>query len=242
MKNSYRIPLLLATAICVYVVGYHLFKDDPTRVAAAVDSGSDASGGQNIEVVGGPELISDSEAASENENAPNNASTSQRPPAEPVPTFRLGESNLPSSTNTNSNSNPNNTSPTTAATRQYTVQSGDSMQRIAQRVYGDANKWRAIATANPLVDPLKLRLGMKLNLPTLDEAAALEEPAGPAPSQTVKYTVRPNDSLSKIAQQFYGDANKWRTIYNANKRLLRNNPNNLRVGQELTIPPLLTSD
>ncbi len=31
------------------------------------------------------------------------------------------------------------------------------------------------------------------------------------------YTTQAGDSLSKIAKQFYGDADKWEDIYNSNK-------------------------
>ena len=43
------------------------------------------------------------------------------------------------------------------------------------------------------------------------------------------------DSLSKIAKREYGDANKWRTIYEANKDLV-NNPDLIYPGQELKLP------
>jgi nucleoid-associated protein YgaU len=49
------------------------------------------------------------------------------------------------------------------------------------------------------------------------------------------YVVVKGDSLSKIAQREYGDANKWRTIFEANKDLI-NDPDLIYPGQELTIP------
>ena len=38
--------------------------------------------------------------------------------------------------------------PVTAATRTYVVQPGDSVYRIAERVYGDAEQWKKIRDAN----------------------------------------------------------------------------------------------
>ena len=49
------------------------------------------------------------------------------------------------------------------------------------------------------------------------------------------YTVQPGDSLSKISKQFYGDANQYMKIFEANRDQLRN-PNEIRPGQRLAIP------
>ena len=50
------------------------------------------------------------------------------------------------------------------------------------------------------------------------------------------YTVKPGDTLSKISQQVYGDAGKYEEIFYANRDKIEN-PYDLQVGQELTIPP-----
>ena len=47
----------------------------------------------------------------------------------------------------------------------YTVRSGDTLQRIASRLYGDAQRWRDIAEANPGLDPRRLRVGQMIKLP-----------------------------------------------------------------------------
>jgi nucleoid-associated protein YgaU len=61
----------------------------------------------------------------------------------------------------------------------------------------------------------------------------------PAPTGTIgsgkTYVVVKGDSLSKIAKREYGDANKWRTIYEANKDLI-NDPDLIYPGQELKVP------
>jgi nucleoid-associated protein YgaU len=50
------------------------------------------------------------------------------------------------------------------------------------------------------------------------------------------YTVASGDTLSKIAKQFYGDANAYMHIFEANRDKL-NNPDMIKPGQVLTIPP-----
>lgn len=49
------------------------------------------------------------------------------------------------------------------------------------------------------------------------------------------YTVQSGDSLSKISKQFYGDANQYMKIFEANRDQLKD-PNQIRPGQELKIP------
>jgi nucleoid-associated protein YgaU len=49
------------------------------------------------------------------------------------------------------------------------------------------------------------------------------------------YTVKPGDTLSKISRQFYGDANQYAKIFNANRSILQD-PNTISPGQELLIP------
>lgn len=52
------------------------------------------------------------------------------------------------------------------------------------------------------------------------------------------YTVQPGDSLFSIAQNAYGNGNQWQKIYDANKQVIGNDPNSIRPGQVLFIPPL----
>jgi nucleoid-associated protein YgaU len=74
-----------------------------------------------------------------------------------------------------------------------------------------------------LVDPAFSDLTLNL---TIDPALA--------PKQQI-YTVAAGDSLSKIAKQFYGNANECMKIFEANKDRLTD-PNVIKVGQQLVIP------
>ena len=60
-----------------------------------------------------------------------------------------------------------------------------------------------------------------------------EERAAAARSRT--YEVKPGDTLSKIAKQVLGDANRWPEIFEANKDQIKD-PNLIHPGQELRIP------
>ena len=70
-------------------------------------------------------------------------------------------------------------------------------------------------------------------------APAATPPAAPEPVATSgsgkTYVVVNGDSLSKIAKREYGDASKWRRIYEANKDLIKD-PDLIYPGQELKVP------
>ena len=74
-----------------------------------------------------------------------------------------------------------------------------------------------------LVDPTYSDLTLNL---TVDPSLAPKEQV---------YTVAAGDSLSKIAKQFYGNANEYMKIFNANRDKL-NDPNTIKPGQQLVIP------
>ncbi len=67
--------------------------------------------------------------------------------------------------------------------------------------------------------------------PSLPPLAAPTSTTG----QGQTYVVVAGDSLSKIAKHFYGDANKWHRIHEANRDQIKN-PDLIHPGQKLTIP------
>ena len=64
-------------------------------------------------------------------------------------------------------------------------------------------------------------------------------PAAPQPTSTSgsgrTYVVVKGDTLSGIAKREYGHANKWPTIYEANKDVIKD-PDLIHPGQQLRIP------
>jgi nucleoid-associated protein YgaU len=54
------------------------------------------------------------------------------------------------------------------------------------------------------------------------------------------HTIAADESLSHLALKYYGHASEpyWRLIYNANKGVIGDNPNRVRVGLTLNIPVL----
>lgn len=109
-------------------------------------------------------------------------------------------------------------------TEYYTIQTGDTLSKIAKHFYGDAGKYPVIFEANKEVikDPNLIYPGQMIRIPKVDGSEQV-------------YTVQPGDTLSKIAQQFYGATNKYTVIFEANRDVLKD-PNVIQPGQKLRIP------
>jgi hypothetical protein len=74
-------------------------------------------------------------------------------------------------------------------------------------------------------------------------AATAEPPPRPEPATPARrHLVRSGDSLSKLAQQYYGDAQLWPVIYQANARAIGPDPDRLRVGQPVEVPDIACID
>ncbi len=68
---------------------------------------------------------------------------------------------------------------------------------------------------------------------------SVPEPIMQAQTEPIKterfYIVRKNDTLSSIAQKYYGTATKWPKIFDANRRTIRD-ANKIPIGTKLIIP------
>ncbi len=86
-----------------------------------------------------------------------------------------------------------------------------------------------IASAARLGTPASaLASGIPAPLPTVSTAAS-------EPVEARMHTVTEGDSLSRISMRYYGTANRWQEIYNANRDVLQGS-SILRVGMQLRIP------
>jgi Cu2+-exporting ATPase len=74
--------------------------------------------------------------------------------------------------------------------------------------------------------------------PAVSPSPLASPAASPSPAAgEQRYTVEVGDTLGTIAQKFYGDPTQWRKIYEANRSAVGDNPDAIRVGTELRIPP-----
>jgi len=91
--------------------------------------------------------------------------------------------------------------------------------------------WNRIKAVDSSYSDLVADISIDSSLP--QPAASGEGSRNRSAGQT--YTVKPGDSLSKIAQQFYGNASDYNKIFDANRDKL-SDPDKIQAGQELVIP------
>lgn len=103
----------------------------------------------------------------------------------------------------------------------YVVQSGDNLSRIAARFNVTVD---AIVAANQLKDPNAIRIGQTLIIP--DGQPSTAPAAGGA---ATSYTVRPGDSIARIARKFNVSADALIQANHLTSTVLQ-------IGQVLTIP------
>jgi nucleoid-associated protein YgaU len=119
------------------------------------------------------------------------------------------------------------------------VQRGDTLSSIAVKIFGEERRWVELAQANPTIDPIRLRVGQTLKLPgDVDAPRAPDAVEIDAPAAELRHTIQSGENLSSIAERYYGKAARWRALFNANRDKLGNNPNAIRAGMVITIPPL----
>jgi LysM repeat protein len=75
----------------------------------------------------------------------------------------------------------------------------------------------------------------KIQVQPAPGASPLPGPGPQAAGEATVYEVKPGDTLSAIAQRFYGKASLYPKIFEANRDILTN-PDLIKVGQKLKIP------
>ena len=115
----------------------------------------------------------------------------------------------------------------------YVKQLGLTYNKLKLSVTDDDVNVEGEVAAQEDAEKIILAIG---NVEGVDQVDNLMTVATPAP-QAKFYTVVSGDTLSKISKEFYGDANKYNTIFEANKPMLTH-PDKIYPGQVLRIPNL----
>jgi nucleoid-associated protein YgaU len=89
----------------------------------------------------------------------------------------------------------------------------------------------------PASSPQRPPLASPAASPSAVVASAATSTPTTAETANETYEVQSGDTLLLIAQQFYGDGTQWRRIYDANKDAIGADPDRLKIGMKLTIPP-----
>lgn len=103
--------------------------------------------------------------------------------------------------------------------------------------------WDAVKKVDPSFKDLHAEINVVPHAPQTKSAPAPAQQAPVTPVSGTKpaapkeqtYTVVKGDTLSKIAKEYYGNANEYMKIFNANKDQLKD-PDKIQVGQVLRIP------
>ena len=103
----------------------------------------------------------------------------------------------------------------------------------------------ALATVGVAASPAPSPARPALASPAASPSAAVAAVVTPTTASTDvaattggdTYEVQSGDTLLTIAQQYYDDVTQWRRIYDANKDAIGADPDKLKLGTKLTIPP-----
>ncbi|HMF78983.1 MAG TPA: LysM peptidoglycan-binding domain-containing protein [Bryobacteraceae bacterium] len=107
------------------------------------------------------------------------------------------------------------------------------LQGIAPSEQSKNDVWNQIKSADASFSDVTCDLTVDPSIATSPPQAAAAAVGGSSASRS--YTVKSGDTLSKIAKEFYGNANEYPKIFEANRDQLAN-PDNVQVGQKLVIP------
>jgi nucleoid-associated protein YgaU len=108
---------------------------------------------------------------------------------------------------------------------------GFKVQDLGVRVDDDKVTLTGQAPSQEIREKIVLLVGNVEGIGSVDDnmTAAKQEP------EAQFYEVKSGDTLSKIAKQFYGDANKYNQIFEANRPMLKD-ADEIYPGQRLRIP------
>lgn len=105
----------------------------------------------------------------------------------------------------------------------HTVSKGDNLGKIAEKYYGQTNKWKKVfqANRNKIYKSYRMKIGSQLHIPAMT------------------CTAKKSDDLKKLAKKYYGTSSKWRQIYDANKDVIPKSKK-IKAGVTLVIPVPVT--
>lgn len=120
----------------------------------------------------------------------------------------------------------------------YTVKAGDTLGLISLNTYGNYNYVSALYKANQAVLKKaggKIYKGLEIIIPhTIANGVSAIAPAAAGEGEKL-YTVKPGDTLFKIAQAAYGDGNKYKAIFERNSIRIAN-INTIYAGHVIVLP------
>jgi len=103
---------------------------------------------------------------------------------------------------------------------------------LAVKVEGETATLKGEVASQELREKVVLAVGNVSGISRVDDRLTVKTPE----PEAAFYTVVRGDTLSKIAKEHYGNANKYMVIFEANRPMLEH-PDRIYPGQVLRIPP-----
>lgn len=192
-------------------------------------------------------IVSDQNTNSGNNNSNGNSGNSGNQTSGNGGSSNSGSSNSGSSNGGSGTSNVTGTNGTVSQTEKdsqiatqktitYTVAAGDTLSKIALKMYGDRKFWRKIYADNKdvLKNPNRIYVGQKLTL-YFDPDETQNQSDADSTVKANTYVIKPGDTLWKIATKLYKKGYYWKNIYEANRKTIKS-PEKIRVGQMIELP------
>ena len=192
-------------------------------------------------------IVSDQNTNSGNNNSNGNSGNSGNQTSGNSGSSNSGSSNSGSSSGGSSTSNVTGTNGTVSQTEKdsqiatqktitYTVAAGDTLSKIALKMYGDRKFWRKIYADNKdvLKNPNRIYVGQKLTL-YFDQDETQNQSDADSTVKANTYVIKPGDTLWRIATKLYKKGYYWKNIYEANRKTIKS-PEKIRVGQMIELP------
>jgi LysM repeat protein len=230
-KSSFFFKVLMILTVHVVLIGGMLLQGCKNTNSTADNSGNPPADTS----VAGPDTNAQPVTPAGISNAVASSPTSA-PPAEPIPTATTSAPPplaAPEQPPVVSAPVAPPAAPVAAEGREYTIVSGDTLGALARK---NGISLKTLLEANPGVNPRKLHVGQKIQLPGGGEAGAVASTGGmgaPAAADmggdTSVYTVKSGDTLSKIARANH-------TSYKKIMALNDLKTTSIRVGQKLKLP------
>lgn len=116
--------------------------------------------------------------------------------------------------------------PEMGAKMAYVVQQGDTLSKIAARVYGDMKRWRELADLTGVANPSRIYPGDVIYY-ALDESSKTFAQTYESLRRGVT-TVQAGETLATISKRVYGKHRNWKSIWRQNDTI--DDPNSLTPG------------
>jgi len=118
----------------------------------------------------------------------------------------------------------------------HTIKPGESLSIVAKIYYGDYKKFPIIAEFNNMPDATQIKVGQKIKVPEIEGVPLLTK------KQEIKtgekyiiHTIKPGESLSIVADIYYGDYKKFPVIAEFNNM---SEATQVKVGQKIKVPEI----